>query len=71
MSDKQGIANGEWINSLFGVGSTLGRIIIGCISDRESVKSLTVYNICLIVGGLGKHKFYLYIQYLNILFILH
>lgn len=37
-----------------GIANTLGRIILGYISDKSWVNRLWVYNVCLVICGVGK-----------------
>lgn len=38
------------------VANTLGRIILGFISDKSWVNRLWVYNVCLMICGIGKSR---------------
>lgn len=69
MADDQHIDNSEWIVSLLGIGNTVGRIVVGYISDKPWVNRLTAYNLTLIVGGAGKNNF-LFLKHLAILLFL-
>lgn len=40
--------------SIIGVANTVGRIILGYISDKPWVNRLWVYNVCLTICGIGK-----------------
>lgn len=44
---------GEQVLSTIGVANTLGRIILGYVADKSWVNRLWVYNVCLIICGLG------------------
>lgn len=41
--------------SIIGIANTIGRIILGYISDKPWVNRLLVYNICLTICGIGKY----------------
>lgn len=40
--------------SIIGVANTVGRIVLGYISDKPWVNRLWIYNVCLTVCGIGK-----------------
>lgn len=42
--------------SIIGIVNTFGRVILGYISDRPFINRLWVYNICLIICGIGKQS---------------
>lgn len=42
----------SYLLSTIGVANTLGRIILGFISDKSWVNRLWVYNVCLVLCGL-------------------
>lgn len=39
--------------SIIGIANTAGRIILGFISDMPWVNRLLVYNVCLVICGIG------------------
>lgn len=43
----------SYLLAAIGVANTLGRIILGYISDKSWVNRLWVYNVCLILCGIG------------------
>lgn len=45
---------GSYLLSIIGIGNTLGRIVLGFISDKPWVNRLQVYNWCLTICGIGK-----------------
>lgn len=45
---------GSYLLSLIGIGNTLGRIVLGFISDKPWVNRLQVYNWCLTICGIGE-----------------
>lgn len=52
----QGMTSEEasYLLAIIGVANTLGRIILGYISDKSWVNRLLVYNVCLVTCGIGK-----------------
>lgn len=46
----------SYLLATIGVANTLGRIILGFISDKSWVNRLWVYNICLILCGIGEFR---------------
>ncbi|XP_055371140.1 monocarboxylate transporter 14 [Condylostylus longicornis] len=44
---------GSYLISIIGIANTVGRIILGYISDKPWVNRLLVYNICLTICGLA------------------
>lgn len=46
----------SYLLSSIGVANTLGRIILGFISDKSWVNRLWVYNVCLMICGVGKSR---------------
>lgn len=51
----------SYLLSVVGIANTLGRIILGYISDRSWINRLYLYNTSLAICGICKH----YIQHLN------
>jgi len=49
----------SYLLALLGIANTLGRIILGFISDKPWINRLMVYNLCLAICGIGKHNFFL------------
>lgn len=45
--------DGKYILAIIGIANTLGRIILGFISDKSWVNRLWVYNVCLVLCGCG------------------
>lgn len=45
---------GGYLLAVIGVANTIGRLILGYISDKPWVNRLWVYNICLVICGIGK-----------------
>lgn len=45
---------GSYLLSIIGIGNTLGRIVLGFISDKPWVNRLQVYNWCLTICGIGE-----------------
>lgn len=43
--------------SIIGFANTLGRIILGFLSDKSWVNRLWVYNVCLVICGIGEIQF--------------
>lgn len=56
----------SYMLSTIGVANTLGRIILGFISDKSWVNRLWVYNVCLIVCGTGKITININVQESNL-----
>lgn len=46
----------SYLLSIIGIANTLGRIVLGYLSDKPWVNRLAVYNICLATCGAGKNK---------------
>lgn len=46
--------DGSYLLAIIGVFNTLGRLILGYVSDKSWVNRLWVYNWCLVICGLGK-----------------
>lgn len=44
----------SYLLAIIGVANTLGRLILGYISDKSWVNRLWVYNVCLVICGIGK-----------------
>lgn len=44
---------GSYLLSIIGIANTVGRIILGYLSDKPWVNRLLVYNICLTLCGIG------------------
>lgn len=47
-------AQASYLLSIIGIANTLGRIVLGYLSDKPWVNRLAVYNVCLTVCGGGK-----------------
>lgn len=43
----------SYLLSIIGVANTIGRIVLGFISDKSWVNRLWVYNVCLVTCGIG------------------
>lgn len=55
----------SYLLALLGFANTLGRILLGFISDKPWVNRLMVYNVCLTVCGIGKRRtFFFYQQFI-------
>lgn len=46
----------SYLLSIIGIANTLGRIVLGYLSDKPYVNRLAVYNFCLTACGTGKDK---------------
>lgn len=44
----------SYLLAIIGIANTIGRIVLGYISDLACVNRLWVYNICLFCCGIGK-----------------
>lgn len=51
LTDQQG----SMLLSIIGIGNTIGRIVLGFISDKPWVNRLTIYNWCLTICGICKY----------------
>lgn len=51
LTDQQG----SMLLSIIGIGNTLGRIVLGFVSDKPWVNRLMVYNWCLTICGICKY----------------
>lgn len=49
----------SYLLALLGIANTLGRIILGFISDKPWINRLMVYNVCLTICGIGENKSFL------------
>lgn len=47
----------SYLLAIIGIANTIGRIILGYISDKPWINRLLVYNICLTICGIGKYWF--------------
>ncbi|XP_055303521.1 monocarboxylate transporter 12-like [Sitodiplosis mosellana] len=45
--------DGSWLLAAIGIANTLGRLILGYISDKSWVNRLWVYNCCLVICGVA------------------
>lgn len=45
----------SYLLALLGIANTLGRIILGFISDKPWINRLMVYNLCLTICGIGEY----------------
>lgn len=45
---------GSYLLSVIGIANTVGRIVLGYLSDKTWVNRLLVYNICLTISGIGE-----------------
>lgn len=43
--------------AVIGIANTLGRIVLGYLSDKTWINRLWVYNVCLTICGLGKYLY--------------
>lgn len=55
----------SYLISAIGVANTIGRIILGYISDKPWVNRLLVYNVCLTICGIGELSNSFYKIYMN------
>lgn len=46
--------HGSYLLALLGIANTLGRIILGFVSDKPWINRLMVYNLCLTICGAGE-----------------
>jgi hypothetical protein len=53
-ADSLGITNASFLLSIIGIANTVGRIILGYLSDKSWVNRLLVYNACLSTCGAGE-----------------
>lgn len=55
-SEMLGLSNqsSSYLLAVIGIANTVGRVILGYLSDKPWVNRLLVYNICLTIAGLGK-----------------
>lgn len=44
----------SYLLATIGIANTIGRIVLGFISDRSWVNRLWIYNVCLFICGIGK-----------------
>ncbi|XP_076277714.1 monocarboxylate transporter 12-like isoform X2 [Lasioglossum baleicum] len=54
-AEEQGIAKNDasYLLAIIGIANTVGRIVLGYISDKPWVNRLLIYNLCLTICGLG------------------
>lgn len=50
-------ADASYLISIIGIANTVGRIILGYLSDKAWVNRLLVYNVCLTICGTCKYHF--------------
>ena len=53
-AESLNIANASFLLSIIGIANTVGRIILGYLSDKPWVNRLLVYNVCLSSCGAGE-----------------
>lgn len=46
--------NADYLLSAVGIANTIGRIVLGYVSDKPWINRLLVYNLCLTICGIGK-----------------
>lgn len=61
---------GSYLLSLIGIGNTLGRIVLGFISDKPWVNRLQVYNWCLTICGIGELIIRVYFSFARIYLVM-
>jgi len=44
---------------IIGITNIIGRVFFGYISDKPCINRLYLYNVTLIVAGIGKYRIYL------------
>ena len=49
-------ARSEFLVSIVGVANTIGRIVLGYLSDKTWINRLFVYNASLTTCGIGKYR---------------
>lgn len=54
MSENMGIENPAYLISVIGAANSIGRIILGYISDKPWVNRLLAYNLCLTISGISE-----------------
>lgn len=59
LADKAKMSNltseqASYLLSIIGIANTIGRIVLGYISDKSWVNRLWVYNVCICTAGIGK-----------------
>lgn len=56
-ADALGISktDASYLLAIIGIANTVGRIVLGYISDKSWVNRLLVYNVCLTCCGIGKY----------------
>ncbi|GBP31160.1 Monocarboxylate transporter 9 [Eumeta japonica] len=53
MLKEMGIENPEYFISIIGAANSIGRVILGYISDKPWVNRLLAYNLCLTISGVA------------------
>lgn len=58
-AEDMGIAkeNASYLLSIIGIANSVGRIVLGFVSDKPWVNRLAVYNVCLTLCGVSEYTF--------------
>lgn len=60
-AEEKNIPNASFLVSIVGIANSVGRIILGYLSDKPWVNRLAVYNVCLTVCGISKYLNYFFL----------